>query len=77
MGLCGKNLLVGGAILVASVRSCKKLPPCLIDPMPASSKTDSPLVKAKPVSDDGSTSVVTYSRRGKKTCQEVADEREE
>jgi len=51
---------------MASVVSSKKLPTCLIEPMPAGSKTDPPLVKAKPSSDGGSTSVITYLRRGKK-----------
>ena len=56
----------GGAIGVASVRSCEKLPPCLIKPVPAGSKTDSSLAKAKPISDSGSTSVITHLRRAKK-----------
>jgi len=38
---------------VASVRSCEKLPPCLIKPVPAGSEMDPPLAKAKPVSDGG------------------------
>jgi len=50
------------------VRSCEKLPPCLIKPVPASSETDPLLPKAKPVSDSGSSSVITYLRRGKKPC---------
>jgi len=54
-----------GAIGVASVRSCEKLPPCLIKPMTAGSKTDPPLAKAKPISDSGSASVITDLRRGK------------
>jgi len=37
----------GGAIGVASVRSCQKLPPCLIKPMPAGSEMDPLLPKAK------------------------------
>jgi len=37
MGLCGKVLVAGGAIVVASVRSCEKLPVCLIKPVPVSS----------------------------------------
>jgi len=65
MGLCGKVLVAGGAIGVASVRSCEKLPPCLIAPVPATSKTDWLLPKAKPISDGGSASVITYLRRGK------------
>jgi len=51
---------------VASVRSCKKLPPCLIKPTPACIKTDLPLAKAKPISNGGSASVITYLRTGKK-----------
>jgi len=49
----------GGAIGVASMRSCEKLPPCLIKPVLAGSKTDPPLAKAKPISDGGSASVIT------------------
>jgi len=41
---------------VASVRSCEKLPPCLIKPVPAGSKTDPLLAKDEPISDGGSTS---------------------
>jgi len=43
-----------GAIGVASVRSCEKLPQCLIKPVPAGSL----LAKAKPISNGGSTSVI-------------------
>ena len=64
----GKVLVAGGAIEVASVRSCEKLPPCLIEPMPASSKTDPLLAKAKPISNGITTSIITYLRRGKKIC---------
>jgi len=35
--------------------------------VPAGSKTDLPLAKAEPISDNGSASVITYLRRGKKT----------
>jgi len=47
------------AIGVASVRNCEKLPPCLIKPEPAGSRTDPPLAKAKPISDGGSASGIT------------------
>jgi len=57
----------GGATVVASVRSCQKLPPCPVDLMPAGSKMDLPLAKAEPISDGGSTSGITQLRRGKKT----------
>jgi len=56
----------GGAIGVASVRICKKLPPGLIKPVPAGSKTDPPLAKAKPISNGGNASGITQLRRGKK-----------
>jgi len=46
----------GEAIGVASVRSCEKLPPCLIKPVLADSKVDLPLAKFKPISNGGSTS---------------------
>jgi len=56
----------GEAIGVASVRSYEKLPPRLTKPVPASSKADPPLAKAKPISDRGSPSVITYLRRERK-----------
>jgi len=37
-GLAWQGFGSGGAIGVASVRSCEKLPPCLIEPVPAGSK---------------------------------------
>jgi len=55
-----------GAAGVASMRSCQKLPLCPIAPVPAGSKTDPPMVKAEPISNGGSVSVITYFRRGKK-----------
>ncbi|OPJ67035.1 hypothetical protein AV530_016960 [Patagioenas fasciata monilis] len=36
--------------------------------MPTSSKMDPPLIKTQPVSNSGSTSVITYLKRGKKYC---------
>ena len=50
---------------MASVRSSQKLPPCLIKPVPAGSKTDLLLAKAKPISNGGSASVISL-RRGRK-----------
>ena len=54
---------------MASVRSYEK-GPCLIKPVPAGSKMDPLLAKAKPISDGGRASVITYLRNGKKTLQE-------
>ena len=51
------------------MRSCWNLPPCLTEPMPASSKTDPLLGKAEPISDSGSTSVITCLRKGKTAVQ--------
>ena len=62
---------------MASVRSCQKLPLCLIGPMPAGSKMDPLLAKAEPISDSGSASGITDLRRGKKTTCAVAARREE
>jgi len=56
----------GGAIGVAALRSCEKLPPYLVQPTPGSSKIDPLLAKIKPISNSGNTSVITYLRRGKK-----------
>jgi len=73
MGLHGKVLIVG------SYRGgfCEKLPPCLIKPVPASSKMDPLLAKAKPISNGGRASGITWLRRGRKNCSETAVEREE
>jgi len=65
-GFAWQDFGIGGAVGVDSVRSCKKLPPCLIKSVPAGSKTDLLLAKAKPVNDGGSTSVITDLRRGRK-----------
>ncbi|KAK4815591.1 hypothetical protein QYF61_004806 [Mycteria americana] len=54
-----------GTTGVASVRRCQKLHPCWTEPDPAGSKTDPPLAKAEPISNSGSTSVITYLRMGK------------
>jgi len=77
MGLSGKVLVVRGAIGVGSMRSCEKLPPCLVEPVPASSQTDPLLPKAKPISDGGNASGITCLRRGRKNCGKMAVEREE
>jgi len=51
---------------VASVSRCQKLPLCLIEPVPSSSKTDLLLVKAETIKDGGSASMTAYLRRWKK-----------
>jgi len=76
MGLCGKILSSWWAIIVASVRSCEKVPLCLIKPVSADSKTDPPLAKAKPISNGGSASDNLF-KKGKKNCSEKAVEGEE
>jgi len=62
---------------VASVRSCEKLPPCLTQPLSAGTKTDPLLAKAERISESSGASVITYLRKGRKTCGEMAVEREE
>lgn len=52
-----------------SVGSCQKLLPCRIEPMPAGSKMNPLLAKAKPFSDSGSASGTTDLRRGKNRCR--------
>jgi len=51
---------------------CQKLPPDQTDPVPPSSKTDPLLAIAEPVSDGGSVSVITQSRRVKNCCTTAA-----
>ena len=66
-GFLWKGFYSSGTMGVASVRSCQKFSPCLIKPVPASSKKmDRLLAKAEPISDGGSSSVTTYLRREKK-----------
>jgi len=50
---------------MSSVRRCQKLRLCPTEPVPDGSKTDPLLAKAKPISDGGRTSVITYLRRKK------------
>lgn len=51
---------------MASVRRDQELPLCWTEPVPASSKSDSVLDKAEPISDAGGTSVIALSRKDKK-----------
>lgn len=57
------------------MRKYQRFPLCLIEPMPASSKSDLLLVKAKSISYSGSTSAITYLRRGKKLLHDTSWER--
>jgi len=52
---------------LAFVRRCQKLPPCLTEPVPAGSRMDLLLAKAKTISDSGRVSEITYLWKGKKT----------
>jgi len=67
--LHGKVLVAGGATGVASVRSYKKLPPSLVTPVAAGSKMDPPPAKAKAICSDGTASVITLLRRGRKKTE--------
>ena len=62
---------------MVSVRSCWKLPLCPTEPVLASSKTDLLLAKAKPISDSGSSSGITYLRREKTAVKPQSRERSE
>jgi len=68
LGLHGKGLVAGRAAGMASVRNCQKIPLCPMEPMPAGSKTDLPLGKAKPITNSGSASGITHLRSGGGTC---------
>jgi len=72
MGLCGKVLVAGDGF-------CEKLlatSPCPIQLIPEDSKTDPLLAKAKPISDGGSTSVITCLGRGKNCCARAVKKEE-
>jgi len=60
LGFVWQGLGSSGATGVASVRSCWKLHPRLMEPVPAGSKTDPLLAKAKPISNSGSAFGITY-----------------
>lgn len=78
LGLCGQVLVEGWGYRVASLRCCQKLPPCLTEPMPTSYKTDLQMVKAEPIRDGSSTSVIRYLRTKKKLlCRCKCTERRE
>jgi len=68
--VCGDVFGVGSKVFVAGVyrggfsENMQKPPPRPTEPRPAGSKTDLLLAKAQPISDGGSTSVITYLRRG-------------
>ena len=56
------------------MRSCWKLPLCLTEPMPASSRMDPLLAKAEPISNSGSASGRT-DLRGKPLCNKLQPEK--
>jgi len=65
-GFAWQGFCSGGAIGVASVRSCEKLPPHLIKPVPAGSNTDLPLAKSKTISNGGKRLCDNIFKKGKK-----------
>ena len=69
LGLHGNVWVAEAATGVASPRSCQKLPLCLTEAVPAGSKTDLLLAKAKTVCNGGNASVITHLRRGEKPAQ--------
>jgi len=64
LGLCAKDLAARGC----RGGFCEKAPEAvlMLGTVPASSETDSQLTKAEPISNGGSTSGITYLRRGEK-----------
>jgi len=58
MGLAWQSFSVRGAIEVASIRSCQKLPLHPTEPMSAGYMMDPTLAKAEPINDSGSASVL-------------------
>ena len=62
----------GGAYRGGFCEKLEKLPPCLIQPVPAGSKTDTLLAKATPTSNGGSASGIMYLRKGRKKTAEMA-----
>lgn len=76
LGLHGQVFVVEGwAAGVDSLRRCQKLSLCLTESVLASSKTDTPLAKAEPVSDGGSRSGTTHLKREKTSCEITDEER--
>lgn len=54
---------------MASVRSYWKVPPCLMEPIPAGSKTNLPLAQAETISDGISISGIMYLSRAENQQQ--------
>jgi len=54
---------------MASVRSCLKLPPCLTEPMPASSKTDPPRLCDNIFKKGKKTALKIAVKRGVRRCE--------
>lgn len=66
-----------GSGSAAGVGLSEKLPLCLMEQVPGGSEVDLPMAKAEPIRDGGSTSEITYSRRGIKLCNSNSSPREE
>ena len=60
------KVLVAGFYTDGFYEKLREDSPLSDQPVPAGSKTDLLLAKAKPTGDSGSASVITYSRRGRK-----------
>lgn len=66
-----------GAAGVASVRTHQGAPTHQKQPVPASSTTDQPQDRPKPISKAGGSSGITYLRKGQKSCTVAMRERSE
>lgn len=72
VGFVQQDLGSGEPTGVSSVRGCPKFSLCLTEPTPARSEPDSLQAKAEPVSDCGSTTVITHLKREGKTATAIA-----
>jgi len=62
---------------VAVVRRDQMLPSSCAEPVPVTSKRDTPQAKGDPISDAGEASVITYLRKGKTHCTAAVRKRSE
>jgi len=76
VGFYGK-ILVAGFYRDGFYEKLREDSPLSDQPVPAGSRIDLLLAKAKPTGDSGSASVITYLRMGRKNCSETAVKREE
>lgn len=69
IGFAWQGLKRRDALEMAALRNCQKLCPYLTEPVPDGSKMDPPVAKTQLIRDNGSTSGITYLKKGENWLQ--------